>query len=198
MNDPEILGKVIDTAFFISKESIGGVENFIESFKTTQIKCKKWLVEEIANSSTTFDNVLVIGSWNGILLYELMNQYCDVGSYDFLDLDKKTHIHREVYFSLHKMEKNYNSIVADANEFSDFSNYDLIINTSCEHMMPLPSVYGPLYALQSNNYTNIPEHVNCVENVKELKKQYKLTHTLYESELDMGHYKRFMVIGSHW
>ena len=108
MNDPEILGKVIDTAFFISKESIGGVENFIESFKTTQIKCKKWLVEEIANSSTTFDNVLVIGSWNGILLYELMNQYCDVGSYDFLDLDKKTHIHREVYFSLHKMEKNYN------------------------------------------------------------------------------------------
>jgi hypothetical protein len=65
-------------------------------------------------------------------------------------------------------------------------------------MMPLPSVYGPLYALQSNNYTNIPEHVNCVENVKELKKQHKLTHTLYESELDIGHYKRFMVIGSHW
>lgn len=198
MNNPEILGKVIDTAFLISKQKIGGVENFIESFKTNQIKCKKWLVEEIANSSTTFNNVLVIGSWNGVLLYELMKKYCDVGSYDFLDLDKQTHMHRDVYFSLHKMEKNYNSIICDANEFSDFANYDLIINTSCEHMMPLPSVYGPLYAVQSNNYTSVPEHINCVKNAKELKKQYNLTHTLYESELDMGHYKRFMVIGSHW
>lgn len=198
MEGLNLLGKVIDTTFYIDKSNIPAAGEFVESFRPNQLKCKSWLVNEIANTNTNFDKVLVVGAWNGVLLYELMSKHCNVTWFDFLDLDKKTHIHRNVYFELNKMEKNYNSILCDANEFSDFEDYDLIINTSCEHMKPLPTVNGPLYALQSNNYTTIKEHVNCVNSVDELKDQYNLTQTVFKGELDMSHYKRFMVIGSHW
>ena len=62
----------------------------------------------------------------------------------------------------------------------------------------MPVVHGPLYALQSNNYTTIKEHINCVNSTKELKDQYNINQIVYEDECDMGHYKRFMVLGSHW
>lgn len=198
MSDYELLGKVVDTAFLLYKRKLPGADDYVESFRPNQIKCKSWLVEEIANTNTNFDKVLIVGAWNGILLYELLNKHCDVGWFDFLDIDQATHMHRNVFFEMHKMEKNYNSIKCDANDFSDFDQYDLIINTSCEHMKPLPSVNGPLYALQSNNYRTIKEHINCVDSPKQLQKQYNISQTLFTGELNMGHYKRFMVIGSHW
>ena len=198
MNDHNLLGKVIDAAFWMMTDKTPNLNGFTESFKTTQIKCKSWLVEEISNTNTHFNNVLVVGSWNGVLLYELMKKNCDVDWFDFLDKDESTHLHRNIYFEIHNMEKNYTSLKYDANNFSDYDKYDLIINTSCEHMLPLPTINGPLYALQSNNYTTIKEHTNCVSSTKELKKQYNITQTVYEDKLNMGHYERFMVIGSHW
>ena len=83
----------------------------------------------------------------------------------------------------------------DATEFSDMESYDLIINCSCEHMRDIPAVYGPLYVLQSNNYTNVPEHINCVNSPRELSQKNNLSDILYGSHLNMGHYKRFMSIG---
>ena len=198
MSDFNILGKVSNALFHMNKDNVRGLVNFAESFRPNQIKCKTWLVDQICNTNTSFDKVLVVGSWNSILLYELMKQNSYVGWYDFLDLDKAVHTHRDYYFNVNNLEKNYNSITIDATEFSDFESYDLIINTSCEHMKPLPTLNGPLYALQSNNYRSVKDHINCVNSTKELKKQYNITQTIYESELDMGHYKRFMVIGSHW
>jgi len=198
MNNKMLIGKFSDALFALHKNNISNLDNFVESFRTNQIKSKNWLVEELANTKTSFDKVLVVGSWNGILLYELMKQECDVGWFDFLDIDKMTHIHRDVYFSINNMEKNYNSLHIDATEYSDFSSYDLIINTSCEHMKPLPPVHGPLYALQSNNYRSIKEHINCVDTANQLKEQYQLSQTAYKGHLKFDNYTRFMVIGSHW
>lgn len=196
--DKKLLGKICDTAFYLTKTKSIGHENFIESFKQNQIKCKLWLVDEIANTNTKFDKILVIGSWNGVLLYELMKESCDIGWFDFLDIDEQTHFHRNTYFEMHQMEKNYNSIKCNAEDFSDFDSYDLIINTSCEHMNIIPVVNGPLYALQSNNYKSVKEHINCVNSSMQLKEQYNITQTVFKGDLDMGHYKRFMVIGSYW
>jgi len=198
MNAFKVLGRVADTLYYMQDKNIAGVSNYIESFKGSQIKSKEFLVEEIANTNTAYDNVLVIGSWNSILLWELMQKECKVGWFHFLDIDPVVHQHRDLYFDYNNIRKNYDSIVADATEYSDFEKYDLIINTSCEHMKPLPTIHGPLYALQSNNYRTIEEHINCVDSTKELKKQYNLTHILFEGYADMGKYKRFTVIGSHW
>jgi len=198
MNDKILVGKYSDTLFTLHRNNVPHITNFVESFRTNQIKCKNWLVQELANTRTSFDKVLVVGSWNGILLYELMKQECDVGWFDFLDIDEMTHIHRDIYFSVNNMKKNYNSLKVDATEYSDFSSYDLIINTSCEHMKPLPPVNGPLYALQSNNYRSIKEHINCVDSAHQLKEQYQLSQIICKTRLKFDNYTRFMVIGSHW
>jgi hypothetical protein len=93
------------------------------------------------------------------------------------------------------MTKNYGNIVMNAEDFSDHESYDLIINTSCEHMKDIPAVYGPTYALQSNDYTNIIEHINCVNSAKELANKNNLNHRLFTDSQKMPNYTRFMTIG---
>ena len=198
MTNYDILGKVLDATYYLHRNGIKGAQAFAESFRPNQIKCKSYLVNEIANTNTSFKNVLVVGSWNSILLYELMKENCDVEWYDFLDNDPLVHKHRDIYFGLNKMRKNYNSIVMDATEYSDYASYDLVINTSCEHMKTIPAVYGPLYALQSNDYRSIKEHINCMSSLKQMVDEYKIGYVLHKNEMDMGHYNRFTVIGSNY
>lgn len=77
---------------------------------------------------------------------------------------------------------------------------DVIINTSCEHLdhfddwwklIPL----GKLCALQSNNYFDVIDHVNCVGSVDEFLQQTQFTKVLYSGELELEKYTRYMIIG---
>lgn len=194
MIEEQVLGKFANASYYMAVNKIQP-KTFVESFRPNQIKCKKWLVEEICNIQMRWNKVLVLGSWNSVLLYELFSSYGDVTWFDFVDIDYKVHEHRDVYFNINNMTKNYNSIVMDATEFSDHDSYELIINTSCEHMSDIPAVYGPTYALQSNNYTTIPEHINCVNSTTQLAKQNSITKSLYSGKIDMENYERYMVIG---
>lgn len=194
----DVLGKVSLAAYHMQKTNTPNAMFFAESFKPNQIQCKKWLVEEILNTSMNLDRVLVLGSWNSVLLYELFKHYGSVNWFDFLDIDPTVHLHRDRYFEINHMEKNYSSVVMDATEFSDYEGYDLVINTSCEHMKDIPAVHGPLYAIQSNDYVSVPDHINCVKSTKQLASQNNITEILYQGTRNMGHYNRFMVIGSYW
>lgn len=194
----DILGKVTEISFqmFMSKKLD---KQFAESFRPNQIKCKSWLVEEISKFGTKWDNVLVLGSWNSILLYELMKYNCNVGWYDFVDINPIVHKQRDLYFDINNMEKNYNSIQCDALDYSEpHSNYDLVINCSCEHMKDISADYGPTYALQSNDYEGIKGHINLVESTEELALKNNITDILYQDSMKMENYTRFMVIGYYY
>ena len=193
--DDEVLGRFAHTCFVMHDLRVPSITSFVESFRPNQIACKKWLVEEILNYKMSWNKVLVIGSWNGVLLYELLNSYGEVTWFDFLDKDPDTHLHRDLYFNSNNLEKNYNSLIIDATGFSDYENYDLIINTSCEHMPNIPAVYGPTYALQSNNYKQVKEHINCVYSTKQLLKQNNICKVIYEGQKKLDHYTRYMVLG---
>ena len=54
---------------------------------------------------------------------------------------------------------------------------------------------GKLVALQSNNYFEIDDHVNCVNSLDELKHQAPLSNIIYEGELELEKYTRYMLIG---
>ena len=57
---------------------------------------------------------------------------------------------------------------------------------------------GKLVILQSNNFTDLQEHVNCSSSLKEFSESIHMSETLYEGELDLtdqGGYIRFMKIG---
>ena len=79
----------------------------------------------------------------------------------------------------------------------------MIVCTSCEHMPDIATMKeyykdtpNPVLALQSNDYTNLKEHENCVESYTELAQKNEIKNIMYQGEKDFGYYKRFMVIGT--
>ena len=78
----------------------------------------------------------------------------------------------------------------------------LIFNTSCEHLTDeqyrkwfnnIPK--NTKIVLQSNNYYEHEEHINCVADIDEFKRKSNLTTIEYAGELELPKYKRFMIIG---
>ena len=77
---------------------------------------------------------------------------------------------------------------------------DTIINTSCEHIEKFTEWFNAiprdkLVVLQSNNYFEIDDLINCVKNITEFKQQAPLSNIIYEGELQFEKYTRFMLIG---
>ena len=77
---------------------------------------------------------------------------------------------------------------------------NMVVNTSCEHITPeqymqwlnnIPK--GTKIVLQSNNYSELEEHVNCSETLDEFVKKSKLNVEVAK-ELQLTKYKRFMII----
>ena len=83
------------------------------------------------------------------------------------------------------------------------AEYDIIINTSCEHMYPMtkfyewnPDIGDPLYVLQSTNDDQYDDHINCVGSPEELAEQAKIADVWYSgSRVLPDGMTRFMVIG---
>ena len=77
---------------------------------------------------------------------------------------------------------------------------ETIINSSCEHIEKFTEWFNAilkdkLVVLQSNNYFEIDDHINCVKNITEFKQQAPLSNIIYEGELELEKYTRFMLIG---
>jgi hypothetical protein len=176
-----------------------GEESNLECFRKGQIQSKEWLVYEINKFKKDFKKVAVLGSWDSILLYELMTVSGKVGHWDFYDMEQGCHKRRDKYFDINGMSPNYNSFTADVTEiFNDenlCSQYDLIINPSAEHMKDIPAQKGPLYAITSNNYHEVSEHINTIEDYRDLAVKNHINNVLYEGELKLPLYTRFCTVG---
>ena len=75
-----------------------------------------------------------------------------------------------------------------------------VINTSCEHItnfqqwfLRIPS--KTLCVLQSNDFVDCDQHVNCVNDLYAFANQTPLDKVLYEGKLGLEKYTRFMRIG---
>jgi hypothetical protein len=77
---------------------------------------------------------------------------------------------------------------------------DLVINTSCEHMAPTEAWYGRvprgmLQVLQSNDYFDCPDHVNCLADIEAFKADVPMDELVFQGTLERKRYTRFMLIG---
>ena len=77
---------------------------------------------------------------------------------------------------------------------------DTIINTSCEHIEDFKKWYnnipnGKILILQTNNYFDLDEHINCSKSVEDFSEQTAMEKTLYQGELVLDKYSRYMKIG---
>jgi len=193
--DETILGRVANFGFTHTVH-----KDFYESFRRDHIKSKKWLVHEILKYTTgDFNKVAVLGSWNGILLKELLEYKRNVTHWDFYDISSEVHRDRDLYYECNALPKNYTSITGDTTELfvheDVHKQYDLIINPSCEHMDDIKAVIGPLYALTSNDYEGIKGHSNCITKHEELAVKNGINTIEYEGSLKLTNYTRFCTIG---
>jgi hypothetical protein len=175
-----------------------------DSLSDGQFESKTWLIEKL-NISYDFlypVHVEIIGGWFGFPLIEMLDYVIDIESLDFYELDeinKKILVQYTNYFNLNFKVK----VFDDYFERKELRRRHLIVNTSSEHMedvvrmKPYYKDYPepPILVLQSNNYYDLVEHVNCVNSAEELIEKNSIKKVFYSGSKKMDNYTRFMVIG---
>lgn len=82
----------------------------------------------------------------------------------------------------------------------DYSQFDVIINTSSEHIPDIPAwrdkiPEGKIIIVQNNNYFDGNGHVSCVDNSDQLRRMLNLSEVFYEGTRKFPVYDRYMLIG---
>ena len=142
----------------------------------------------------------IIGSWFGWPLIELIDRFTKgrITQIDLYDPDEVCQKVMAQYKNI--IYPKYKVIQHDEYfERKELRRRHLIICTSCEHMQDFTNQFSfkgnPFVCLQSNDYIDLTDHINCVKDVEELTEKNQIKNIWYKGEKDFGNYKRFMVIG---
>ena len=192
----------------------------LNSINENQFKSKDWLIEKLNEYPHHFKyktldkkiDICLLASWYGLLAYRLIDkcQLKKINNIDCFDFDPKAKSVAKKLWKKIDADNLKNGkltyvkfIEQDINDIKQF-NYPVVILTSCEHLnqKDIDSILSKLQqhtlvVLQSNNYKEINEHINCVDTKEDFANQYvsKLRNMkIYEK--DFIKYKRFMVIGT--
>lgn len=202
-------------------------QRLVDASTTSQLESKFWLTEELSNVNESPKSAVLLGGWFAHVITSLLLDYTSVEKVTNFEIDEDAHfisykfnrrykkkeeigyhgvpdgdaqyrsIRRNVLFESLKGVETFTGDGKDPNQF------DLVINTSCEHMFPMwkfreinPQLLGKLFVLQSTNAREFEDHINCVDSEDELVDQSMLGDILYKGSkvLDNG-ITRFMVIG---
>jgi len=195
-----------------------------DAFSRGQVKSKIWLATELEKIKTNFNAVFLLGGWYGQLLKYFDAVDIEYKKARIIDIDKTAcqisdtvfNLNRLTNFDVKSAETNINDIewtktgalykVTDYNKEKQYNESlmpDLIINSSAEHMSDdwffnikfKNYTSDPIIVIQTNNLFDIPEHINCVHSVDHMKKKFPMRDILYQGELQLSGYKRFMLIG---
>lgn len=182
------------THTLMQSESLEESHSFANSLMRKKMICKQWLIDEVLKVIQP-KNTLMLGAW-----YATLIPYQIGGHFDCVDSDPmpKRLSKKFVKKIDNKYTLRYNTCDAfDYCSIKDISEYDLVINTSCEHMRDMKEIVVPntIFALQSNDYYEIEEHSNCKSSLNEFIESTGLTDIYYSGELKTEKYTRFMVIG---
>lgn len=212
-----VKGLPIDAA--IITDIVDATYQFIPDFDLTQLRdalstgqlaSKLWVEDQLLDfSDADIRNILVVGGWIGTLpriLLSSMEKFFTKTSFDkchitSIDIDPLATAVASV------VNKRYSTMFTAVTldmfdlEAKDYAPFNVIINTSCEHVVNLTAwsdriPKDKIVVAQSNDFFDCPQHVNCVRSVKELKDQLNLSHIEYLGSKTLeGMYTRFMVIG---
>ena len=189
----------------------------LDSSTTSQLQGKLWLVNELQKLDLKFSKVCLVGGWFAQFITPLMIDNFNVEFIHNWEIDEDAQKISYKFNRRYKEDNRYRAYCSNLFEYhwSDEvkkyynywnkfrnANYDLVINTSCEHMYPMKKLreYNPdlksWFVLQSTNETKFDDHINCVNSTKELAEQGELKQILYEGQLTLDNgMTRFMVIG---
>ena len=189
-------------------------------FSRGQIQSKLWLVEELKKTNQDLGTVFLCAGWYATLAVMIFESSIKVDKIRSFDIDANTVEIAEIFNKKWFTDKwKFKALVEDINnidyyqhtwQFWSNSNNrlsypisdspDTIINTSCEHIKDFENWYskiphGKLVILQSNNYEEIEEHVNTSNTLEDFSKTAPMNQVLYEGQLGLEKYTRYMKIG---
>ena len=172
------------------------------SSTTSQLQGKLWLINELQKLDLKFTKVCLIGGWFAQFITPLIFDNFKVDIIHNYDIDEDAQKISYKFNRRYKEKGKYKAIRTNTLIHPLKEEYDIIINTSCEHMYPMkkfrelnPNLKS-WFVLQSTNEDKFDDHINCVNNTKELVEQGKLKQVLYEGQLTLDNgMTRFMVIG---
>lgn len=191
-----------------------------DSLSQGQLKSKIWLIQELKKTKVELGTVFLCAGWYGILSILLFESGLKIDKIRNFDIDSNTVDIAEIFNKPWFIDQwKYKSLVYDIMDV----NYDkftwqcwsnknnrmsypitdspnTIINTSCEHLIDFTGWYnkipiGKLVILQANNFDEVNEHINTYNSLNDFTANIPMTHTLFQGELNLQKYKRFMKIG---
>ena len=177
-------------------------QRLLDSSTKSQLQSKLWLADELEKLNLHFKKVAIIGGWFAQYITPLLIDNFNVDSVHNYDIDKDAQIISYKFNRRYKEQGKYQAFTRNVFIKPFNENYDMIINTSCEHMYHMKKfkelnlALNPIYILQSTNDTKYDDHINCVNSAEELTKQADLKEIYFSGlkVLDNG-MTRFMVIG---
>lgn len=214
MNFCDHLNDVLST---IKNEDINS-----DCFSKGQLKSKEWAAYEIYmlqdKLKKWFPTMFILCGWYGLMATMLYMKNVDVKIIRSFDIDenacdiadKMNKTMTDNSWAFKAVNQDINEINFNKHTWQCWSNKnqrmsypitdspDLIINTSCEHTdvrwyRKIPK--GKMVLLQSNDFFDGPDHVNCVINLKDMKATYPMTEIHFSGMLKLEKYTRFMLIG---
>lgn len=217
-----LLENMVDTQFVNSFKNfqVNDTNIDVDCFSRGQLQSKLWLVKELSKINVKLGTVFLCAGWYATLstmIFESGMSVKCIRSFDidptcvsiaevfnkpwFMDQWKFKAITQDIFdinYSEHTWQFWSNANKRMSKPITDTP--DTIINTSTEHIRDYTNWYnlipnGKLIILQGNNYFEIPEHVNCSKNLLEFSDKSPMEKVLYQGEINLPKYTRFMKIG---
>ena len=212
-----VLEKYTNSLFVPALKKLQESNIDMDCFSRGQIQSKKWLVDKLKELDLNLGTVFICAGWYATIIpmcSEADIKFDKIRSFDIDDSVWKIaetfnqHLKDNWKFKAQTkdiMDINYTVDVyttvkgnGDIEECKD--SPDTIVNTSCEHIEKFDEWFakipkGKLVILQSNNFFEVEEHVNCVNDSLHFEQMAPLSEVYFAGELPLDQYTRYMRIG---
>ena len=178
---------------------------------SSQLQSKLWIIKEVNKLRIDVDRTALLAGWYANFIVPLLIDELGTSMIYNFEIDEDVKQLSYKFNKRYKEDKTYKCEIVDV-MFSPIwkkmkkgeTGFDVVINTSCEHMFPMYKfrdlnrgfLDNPIYVLQSTDDDQYDDHINCVSSPDELAEQANFVDVLYSGTkvLDNG-MNRFMVIG---
>lgn len=163
------------------------------AFRIKMMQSKAWLIQKFLDQNVDKNkSILIVGGWLGFTSWALFkNGYNNITE---IDVDVRL---QNFSRHLNRFNGSFKHMALDVNEVAT-SDYDVVINTSCEHILDnswfTKIRNDAILVLQSNNI-DVVDHVNKCNTLDEMEAKYPMSLN-YSGELDYNDgTSRFMLVG---
>ena len=156
---------------------------------------KQWLVDELSEFLYNED-VHIAAGWLGLTGYLLRKKFPNI-KITSSDIDPGCKIMGESLFDDIKF-KTLDTVL----DIDQIINCQVYINTSIEHIKQeyVDLIFsslrkGTLFAIQSNNYYSVVDHINCSDSLDDFESKTMCSEIFYKDKIEFKDYDRYMIIG---